>query len=174
MIKLRLTLALLFPSLALAQILTQAQTAAPQQPPVITANSTVVLVPAIVTTRSGEPVFTLTATDFILTDDGVRQPLTLEENNGDEPLALVVVIQTGGAGAKELANYSALPLMIQNIVGDIPHKIALVSFDSVPRLAQDFTSDSAPLEAAIHNLGPGDGGAAILDTQRQIVLLANA
>jgi VWFA-related protein len=161
-IKLRLTLALLFPSLALAQTL--AQTPTNQQPPVITANSTVVLVPAIVTTRSGEPVFTLTATDFILTDDGVPQQLTLEENNGDEPLALVVAIQTGGAGAKELANYSTLPLMIQNIVGDVPHKIALVSFDSVPRLAQDFTSDSAPIEAAIRGLAPGNGGAAILDT----------
>jgi VWFA-related protein len=161
-IKYRLPLALLYPPLALAQSL--AQTPAPQQPPVITANSTVVLVPAIVTTRAGEPVYTLTATDFTLTDDGVPQQLTLEENNGDEPLALVVAIQTGGFGARQLANYGTLPLMIQNIVGDVPHKIALVSFDSAPRLAQDFTSDAAPLEAAIHALTPGNGGAAILDT----------
>lgn len=157
-IKIRLTLALLFSPLMLAQA------PAPQQPPVITANSTVVLVPAIVTTRSGKPVYTLAANDFTLTDDGVPQHLTLEADNGDEPLALVVAIQTGGAGARELANYGTLPLMIQNIVGDVPHKIALVSFDSTPRLAQDFTSDAAPLETAIHSLSPGNGGAAILDT----------
>ena len=34
-----------------------------------------VLVPALVTTKDGKPVFTLTADDFALTDDGVAQPL---------------------------------------------------------------------------------------------------
>jgi VWFA-related protein len=139
-----------------------AQTALPSQ--VITANSTVVLVPAMVTTKQGEPVFTLTAKDFTLTDDGITQPLILEENAGDEPLALVVAIQTGGDGARQLAKYRTLPLMIDAIVGQVPHKIAIVSFGSVPKLDQDFTSDSAPIEAAIHHLDPGDDGAAILDT----------
>jgi len=162
MTRLCLTLVLLLPPLALAQA--PVQVPAPQQPPVITANSTVVLVPAIVTTRGGQPVFTLAASDFTLTDDGVPQHLTLEEDNGDEPLALVVAIHTGGAGARELANYGTLPLMIQNIVGEVPHRIALISFDSAPRLAQDFTSDAAHLESAIRNLSPGNGGAAILDT----------
>jgi VWFA-related protein len=160
MIKLRLTLVFLYAPLALAQ------TPAPatQMPPVITANSTVVVVPAMVTTKRGEPVFTLTAKDFALTDDGISQPLTLEENNGDEPLALVIAIQTGGDGARQLFKYRSLPLMVETIVGDVPHKIAIVTFDSTPKLLQDFTSDSDPLEGAIHNLNPGDNGAAILDT----------
>jgi VWFA-related protein len=182
----RLTLALFFALLfaphgiALTQALTQAQTQAqaqaPAQPPapasdssaqqtsVITANSTVVLVPALVTTRKGEPVFTLTAKDFTLTDDGIAQPLTLEENNGDEPLALVVAVQTGGSGARQLAKYRTLALMVENIVGNVPHKIAIVTFDSIPKLLQDFTSDNDPVDSALNNLTPGDGGAAILDT----------
>ncbi len=70
--------------------------AAPAQQPsqVITSSSTIVLVPAMVTAKNGDPVFTLTAKDFSLTDDGVPQTLTLEENSGDEPIALVVAIQT--------------------------------------------------------------------------------
>jgi len=118
----------------------------------------------MVTTKKGEPVFTLKAQDFTLTDDGIAQPLHLEETNGDEPLAMVLAIQTGGAGARQLARYRTLPLMVENIVGNIPHKIAVVSFDSVPKVVQEFTSDADPIEAAIHSLNPGDDGAAILDT----------
>ena len=57
--------------------------------------------PALVRTHSGELVYTLTAKDFTLTDNGVEQKLSLEEDSGSEPLALVVAIQTGGAGARQ-------------------------------------------------------------------------
>ena len=165
----RLRLAIAFPCALLCAPLALAQTAPPQAPPapqpsVITVNSTRVLVPAMVTTKNGEPVFTLAAKDFTLTDDGVPQPLILEEDSGDEPLALVVAIQTGGDGARQLFKYRTLPLMIESIVGQVPHKIAIVSFDSVPKLVQDFTSEPDPIEAAVHSLNPGDDGAAILDT----------
>jgi VWFA-related protein len=160
MIRLRLAIAFLCTPLALAQ----SPVPAVQQSPVITSSSTVVLVPAMVTTAKGEPVFTLAANDFTLTDDGVAQSLTLEEDSGEEPLALVVAIQTGGGGARQLSKYRNLPLLIETIVGNVPHQIALVTFDSVPKLRQDFTADSAPFEEALHNLGPGDSGAAILDT----------
>jgi len=168
MTRLRLTPALLCLILCplLCTALAFGQSAAPptQQSSIITANSTVVLVPAMVTTKKGEPVFTLTAKDFTLTDDGISQPLTLEEDNGDDPLALVVAIQTGGAGARQLAKYGNLPLLIENIVGSVPHEIAIVTFDSLPKLVQDFTPANEPIEGALHNLSPGDTGAAILDT----------
>lgn len=168
MIRLRLAravpcIALLCASSAISQ--TPASTAAVNQPtPVITTNSTVVLVPALVTTRKGDPVFTLTAKDFILTDDGVTQPLTLEPDNDVQPLALIVAIETGGDGAKQLRKYGTLPLMIDNLTGQVPHKVAIVTFDSAPKLVQDFTSDSDEIASALRNLMPGDHGAAILDT----------
>jgi VWFA-related protein len=165
MIGSRLTIALLCAPLALAQpILAQSPVPAAQQPPVITTSSTVVLVPAMVTTTKGEPVFTLAAKDFTLTDDGIAQPLTLEEDSGEEPLALVVAIQTGGGGARQLGKYRNLPLLIETIAGNVPHQIAVVTFDSTPKLRHDFTSDPGPFEQAIHDLSPGDNGAAILDT----------
>lgn len=162
MFPLRLSLLVLCATSALAQ--TSASGGAANQPsPVITTNSTVVLVPALVTTRKGEPVFTLTASDFALTDDGVAQRLTLEPDNDAEPLALIVAIQTGGAGAKQLRKYGTLPLMIDNLTGQVPHRVAVVAFDSVPKIVQNFTADSDDISSAIRNLSPGDPGAAILD-----------
>src|ERR1700730_14377576 len=58
----------------------------------LTARTTLVLVPALVT-KNGDPVFTLQAKDFVVTDDGVPQEVKLEEDTGGEPLALVVVVE---------------------------------------------------------------------------------
>jgi VWFA-related protein len=171
--------------------LNSAQSVAPMTPQasLLSTRSTLVLAPALVRNKAGDLVFTLAANDFVLTDDGVPQKLTLEQDTGGEPLALVVVIEIGGAGAREFNKFSSIapPLapMLASIVGNVPHKVAVVAFDSQPTLLQDFTSnlDSAadaiagltpgcsrqhhlencasPL--AIHNLGLGDNGAAILD-----------
>jgi VWFA-related protein len=168
------------------------QSSAPEVPQasLLSTRSTLVLAPALVRNKAGDLVFTLTANDFVLTDDGIPQKLTLEQDTGGEPLALVVVIEIGGAGAREFNKFNSIapPLapMLASIVGNVPHKVAVVAFDSQPTLLQDFTSnlDSAadaiasltpgctrqhhlencasPL--ALHNLGLGDNGAAILDT----------
>jgi VWFA-related protein len=167
-----------------------AQTA-PQasQTPSFSTHSSLVVVPALVRSKAGSLVYTLTADDFVLADNGVPQKLTLEQDTGGEPLALVVAIEVGGAGAREFNKYSSIapPLapMLESIVGNVPHKVAVVTFDSAPTLLQGFTSDTAaaadaiqtlmpgctrqhhlmncasPL--AIHDVGLGDNGAAILD-----------
>jgi VWFA-related protein len=137
------------------------------QTPTLNANSTLVLVPALVRTKSGDLVFTLKADDFALTDDGVPQRLTLEQDTGGEPLALVVDIEGGGAGARELDKYGALAPMIESVVGDVPHLVAVVGFDSSPVLVQDFTPDIDLAAHAIQALiadNNGDDGAAILDS----------
>jgi len=131
--------------------------------PVLNARSNLVLVPALVRTKVGELVFTLTASDFTITDDGVEEKVALEENTDDEPLALVIAVQTGGAGALQLDKYSHLATTIEAVVGNVPHKIAVVGFDTGPTLLQDFTSDPDVADRAIHGLSPGNGGAAILD-----------
>jgi len=133
----------------------------------LTANSTLVLVPALVRNKAGELVFTLKADDFALTDDGVSQKLTLEQDTGDEPLALVVDIEGGGAGADELEKYRALAPMLESVVGGEPHRVAVVGFDSSPVLVQDFTPDIDVAAGAIQALiddDSGDGKASILDS----------
>src|ERR1700692_1963751 len=75
-----------------------AATAAPQTAAsgaVLRTGSTLVLVPALVKTKHGDPVFTLTADSFVVTDDGVEQRVRLEEDSGGQPLALVIVVETG-------------------------------------------------------------------------------
>jgi VWFA-related protein len=146
-----------------------AQTPPPvsESTPTISSQSTLVMVPALVRNKAGELVFTLKVDDFALTDNGVRQKLTLEPDTGGEPLALVVDIEGGGAGAHELGKYAALAPMIESVVGGVPHKIAVVGFDSSPVLVQDFTASTDAAAGAVQALiadDSGDQGAAILDS----------
>jgi VWFA-related protein len=125
--------------------------------------STVVLVPALVKTKSGGTVFSLTADDFILTDNGVRQSLHLETDTDSQPLALVVIVETGGQGARHLHDYENLGAELDAVIGEVRHLVAVVRFDSKPRIAQDFTDNTDAAAKAIATLHEGDQGAAILD-----------
>ena len=62
-----------------------------------------VLAPAIVRDRSGEFVSGLSSEDFELMDNGVAQTLRVEQTKG-QPVALVVVMQTGDGALQEFQN----------------------------------------------------------------------
>ena len=140
-----------------------ATASADPQTTTLTVRSTLVLVPAIVKTKAGELVFSLTADDFVLTDDGVPQPLRLEEDTDAQPLALAVVVETGGAGATHLRDYQDLDATLDAVVGNVQHRVAVVSFDSQPHLELPFTPDTGKAADTLTNLQQGDDGAAILD-----------
>jgi len=142
---------------------TQAEPQSPSPAATINVRSTLVLVPALVRTKSGALVYTLTAKDFSLTDNGVEQKLTLEDDTGGQPLALVVVVETGGEGGRHLDTYRTLPTMLDTLIGGVPHKVAVVAFDSHPALVQKFTPQMDRVGIALNNLEPGDSRAAILD-----------
>jgi len=127
----------------------------PSSPFVFSTQTSIVVVPALVRTHSGQLAFTLKPENFVITDDGVPQKLTLEQNTGDEPLALVVVVEIGGAGAREFDNLGSLAPMLESVIGNVPHKIAVVAFDSQPLLVQGFTSRMAAAVEAVRNLTPG-------------------
>ncbi len=173
-----------------AQALAQATTDSSVSSPALRTETSVVVVPALVRTHAGALVYTLSAEDFKLTDDGVPQTLTLERETGDEPLALVVLVEIGGAGARQFQKYPTIapPLapMLASIVGSVPHQVAVVAFDSQPRLLQEFTGnlddaadalrslapgckrqnhyDNCEAPNPVHNKPLGDNGAAILDS----------
>jgi VWFA-related protein len=130
----------------------------------LSARSNLVLVPALVTIKSGEVVFALTANDFVLTDNGVPQLLRMEEDNDAQPIAIVVVMQTGGQGAAHLNDYAGLASVLDAVIGNVPYRIAAVGFDSQPHLDLDFTADKVAAADAVSKLSAGDGGAAILDS----------
>lgn len=134
-------------------------------PPVLTTQSNLVLVPTSVTTLTGESVYSLTAQDFSLTDNGIEQQLAVDDDPGRTPLSLVVVVETGGFAATQVVpNLSRLDTMVEAIVGEQPHEVALVSFDSQPHLVQDFTANLTDIEKAVQQLHASDGDPAILDS----------
>jgi VWFA-related protein len=157
------SIALLASSLAFAQA---PPAPAPHTPPALRTQSTVVLVPALVSNRKGELVFSLKADDFRVTDDGIEQKLILDQDTSSEPLALVVAVQSGGLGRGKLSSYRNLGTAIEAIQGGMAGRVAVVAFDSTPQLVQDFTPDVDVAAGAIQDLDPGDKGAAILDGLR--------
>lgn len=132
--------------------------------PALSMRSELVLVPAFVQTRSGEPAFTLKDSDFTVTDDGVAQETTLDAETGGEPMALVIAVETGGSGAAQLDKYRELGTLIDNLFGAVHHRVAVVAFDSAPRLIQKFSSNPAETRVILSDLQAGDTGAAILDS----------
>jgi VWFA-related protein len=131
---------------------------------VLRRGANLVLVPTLIKTSSGKPVFGLTANDFILTDDGIEQKISLEENTDSQPLALVIVVQIGGAGGRRLDSYRRLGPLLDSMVGAVPHHVAVVGFDSEPHVEAEFTPDLNNVAGVMANLQPGNGGAAILDS----------
>ncbi len=135
----------------------------------LSVRSTLVLVPASVRTKSGEPVFTLTANDFVVTDDGVEQKVQLEEDTDAQPLALVVVVEIGDTPENKFADYAGLSTMLDAVVGGVEHRVAVVGFDSDADVIQPFTGDMDKAQQSLHTMGTGDGGAATLDALEMAV-----
>jgi VWFA-related protein len=160
MMKFCAAIALAWMPVALAQTL---PSTAPENS-VISTRSILVLVPALVRTGSGQLVYTLTANDFTITDDGVEQRVALDEDTDGQPLALAIVVETGRAGGRRLNNYSELGPMLDAMVGNVPHEVSVISFDSTPKLVQDFTPEVDVVASAMRGLRPGDGGNAIFDS----------
>ena len=166
-------LALLLTPAAIAQSPAQSPTQPPaeQTPPAsdnnpsatISVSSSLVVVPTLVKTKSGQLVFTLKADDFIVKDDGIPQTLQLEEDTDAQPLALVVVVEVGGDGIHYLDQYSDLGPLLDAIIGNVPHRIAIVDFDSEPELLHGFTTDLSKIVAELNRIESGDNGASVLD-----------
>src|SRR5580698_3080085 len=72
---------------------------AQQQPPPLQANAPLVLVAATVTDRKGNLIDGLTADDFVVADDGVRQDIRLDTSDTVlAPVSLVVAVQWNFGG----------------------------------------------------------------------------
>lgn len=139
------------------------QEAPPERQPTITVRSTLVEVPALVKTKDGQEVFELTPDDFALTDDGVPQHLTLDPDTDSRPLALAIVVETGGAGATHLADYRQLDPILDALIGNVEHQVAVIGFDTRPHLLLPFTPQTELASHQLAILHAGDRGAAILD-----------
>ena len=125
--------------------------------------STLVMVPVLATTKEGRVIFDLTTDDFLLTDNGVPQDVSIEQDTDSQPLALAIVVETGGADARHLIDYQGLDSILDALIGNVEHQVAVISFDSAPHLIVPFTSRTEDASRGLANLSEGDHGAAILD-----------
>jgi VWFA-related protein len=123
----------------------------------------VVVIPALVKSAKGEIVYGLSANDFVIEDDGVEQPVRLDEAAEGSQVSLVVAIQCGRRADYEFPRIRGLSALLDPMLEAGLGRVAIVEFDSEVRLVQDFSSDSERTAVTLKRLQPGDGGAAILD-----------
>jgi len=125
--------------------------------------SNLVLVPTLVKDPQGAILYGLQAGDFVVEDDGVEQPIRLDEAPEGQPMSLVVAIQRGRRASYEFPRMQGLRTMLSPLFELGNSRVALVEFDSSVELTRNFTRDEALVNADFTNLQPGDDGAAILD-----------
>jgi len=123
----------------------------------------VVLIPALVKDSGGQVVYDLQANDFVIEDDGVEQPVRLDEAPEAQPVSLVVVIQRGRRAPYEFPRMQGLHTMLDPLFESGTARVALVEFDSKVELTRDFTNNENAVDRDLANLQSGDNGAAILD-----------
>lgn len=136
---------------------------AQEQEPTFRARTNVVTVPVLVRDEHGQAIYGLQASDFLVQDDGVAQPVLLDEAAESEPISLVVALQTGRRAFREFPRMRGLGAMLEPIFAQPESRVAVVEFDSAVNLAQNFSHDSAGIMSSLEHLEPGNGGAAILD-----------
>jgi hypothetical protein len=85
------------------------------------------------------------------------------EDRSSQPLAVLIVMQTGGRAVRQFRNYRNLETMLDYMAGSADHSFGLLTFDSKPEGMLHFSHDVSKLHDAIASPEPGDHGAAILD-----------
>src|SRR5580658_6072528 len=152
------------PSLFLALFLSAlfSGSAFPQETTLLS-QSNIVLIPALVKDQQGGIVYGLQAKDFVVEDDGVEQPIFLDEAPEGQPISLVVAIQRGRRAYAEFPRIQGLKSMLDPLFSPGTARVAVVEFDSQVDLTRNFTKDESLLNDDLSNLQPGDGGAIILD-----------
>jgi VWFA-related protein len=133
--------------------------------------TTEVLVPTLVEKRGGSILYGLKAGDFVLEDNGVPQKIRVQEEMDTAPVALVVAVEEGGASVLEFDKLARMGPLLDVFLTDPRSQAALVGFDSVPHLLEDYTHNGDQINTDLEHLQQGDGGAAILDTVNYAVAL---
>jgi VWFA-related protein len=152
-----------------------------QKVPTLRTQSNEVFVPALVKDRNGKLVFGLQDKDFIIEDDGVPQQVKLDEAEPEEPVSLLIAIQSGRSALFEFQRMRSIGSLLDQIVRQPQVQTAIVTFDNEVNLLQDFTFESEQTETyltkmmagPLRNMGSGGNskGAAIYDAVRYSVHL---
>lgn len=132
--------------------------------PKFSVRSNLVFLPTRVQRKNGDTIYGLTADQFAVEDNGVRQTVQVEEEPDTLGLSLAVVVQCGRTAPAEFHKLRGLPAMIDAITGAAPHEVAVISYGEQAYVLGDFSRSSGAMRGALLKLKPcGDYHAAAID-----------
>ena len=124
----------------------------------ITVDVKLVTLVATVTDSAGRHVPDLKPEDFIVSEDGSPQNVTLLEQSFDVPVSMGVVLDTSTSMESKINTAtSSIDRFLQTLESD--DDIFLMSFASGVRLEQDFTNDRKKLSSALRRVRLSNGTA---------------
>jgi Ca-activated chloride channel family protein len=135
------------------------------QPAVFKTKVQLVHVIATVKNPAGEPVGALEKSDFTISDNGVRQEIAFFQRTTEQPLSIVLLIDTSGSTAKDLkyeTDSAAKFLHALLTEGNPQDAVALYSFNYEVREEHNFTRNYAALDARLKLLH-GEAGTSLYD-----------
>ena len=116
-----------------------------------------VTVPLSVTDKNGNPITGISASDFILLDNGEPRPVNVDMlESGISPISLVAVVQTSNMSLAAIAKIKKVGSMIPLAIVGANGAAALVTYDAQVRLVQDFTADADAISEAFSDLKAAD------------------
>jgi Ca-activated chloride channel family protein len=149
----------------LISLLAAVPLAAAAQQPVIRVNVNLVRILATVKDAQERLIGSLDQTDFEIYDNGVRQQVAVFERRTEQPLSVVLMVDTSGSTAKELRyEVDSAGRFLKALLseGNERDTVALYSFNYQVTRQNYFTRNYAPLERSLRLLR-GDAGTSLYD-----------
>ena len=112
--------------------------------------ATLVIAPTIVTDSKGHYVDGLQPEDLVLYDNGVAQPIQVDE--AYSPISLVVAIQASSSAAAVLDKLSTSGILFSDLLAGARGETAIVTFSDEVRVARDLTANSNQLKGTLGSL----------------------
>lgn len=157
-----------------AMLLTGWAISAQGPPPSFTVRSDLVYLPTRVETKKGDTIYGLQADAFIVEDNGVRQPVTVDAGPDSRGISLVVAVQCSRSAPEQFGRLRGLGTMIDAIAGGAPRDIAVLGYGEGPHLLGDFSSRPQETRQALAKLKPcGNAGAATMDAVSYAIGMLN-
>ena len=133
--------------------------------------ATLVIAPTTVTDSKGKYIDALEPADLVLYDNGVRQPIQVDESFN--PISLVVAVQTSGNSAAILDKLGASGILFAGLLAGDRGETALVTFSDEVRTLRDFTTNSDSISAGLRSLHvQGTGAVALEAVMQSLAMLA--
>jgi VWFA-related protein len=133
--------------------------------------ATLVVAPTTVTDSKGKYIDAVLPEDLVLYDNGVRQPIQVDESFN--PISLVVAVQTSANSAAILDKMGSSGILFADLLAGDRGETALVTFSDEVRTLRDFTTSSDNLAAGLRSLHvQGDGAVALEAVMQSLSMLA--